>query len=193
MKKKNYAAFIVFLFLSLFITESFAQGFKNVDEVPHDISYYRETRITPPLVKVLYGRPSNNGKKVFGNIIPFGEVWRTGFNEATEIKFYKDVEFAGKKVLAGSYVLVTIPGEKEWKVILNSQLDTWGAFQYNPLFNVAEVTVPVNKAEELETFSIVFKKKSENIEMVLGWDATRVKIPLQFKDAKEQLAHRNDH
>ncbi len=127
---------------------------------------------------------------IFGKHIPYGEVWRTGYNEATEVKFYKDVQFGDKKVAAGTYVLITIPGEKEWKVILNSQLDTWGAFQYNPLFNIAEITVPSCRAEELETFSITFKKKSEKIQMVIGWDTTRVKIPLQFSSSKSQLAHR---
>ncbi len=170
-----------------------AQGFKNLDKIPHDISYYRETRITPPLVKVLYGRPSKNGEEVFGNLIPYGEVWRTGYNEATEVKFYKDVTFAGKKVVAGTYVLITIPGNKEWKVILNSQLDTWGAFQYDAMFNVAEVTIPVSKAEELETFSIAFKKKQQIIEMVLGWDAVRVKIPLEFDQEQRSLANREDY
>lgn len=192
MSKKKYATLFTFFVICLFSVAGFAQPFNEADEVPHDISYYRETRITPPLVKVLYGRPSKEGKEVFGDLIPYGEVWRTGYNEATEIKFYKDVQFGGKKVAAGTYVLVTIPGEKAWKIILNSQLDTWGAFQYDPLFNVAEISVPVNEAEELETFSIAFKKKAEQIHMVLGWDSTRVKIPLRFKETRKQLAHRRE-
>ena len=167
-----------------------AQQFDVVDEVPHDISYYRTSRVSPPLVKVLYGRPSKNDKEVFGELVPFGEIWRTGHNEATEVKFYHEVEFGDTKVAAGTYVLLSIPYENEWRIILNSQIDTWGAFQYNPLFNVAEISVPVQKAEELETFSIVFKKRKEHIEMVLGWDTTRVRVPLYFKQPQSQLAHR---
>ena len=191
MKKRNYVLLAASLFFVMLSGELTAQAFNDLDEVPHDISYYRETRITPPLVKVLYGRPSKDeDQKIFGDMVPFGELWRTGYNETTEVRFYKDVDFGGKKVLAGTYALLTIPGETEWKVILNSQLDTWGAFQYDPLFNVAEVIVPVSQAEELKTFSIAFKKKAEQIDMVLGWDATRVKIPLQFSVRNSSLAHR---
>ena len=167
-----------------------AQQFDVVDEVPHDISYFRTSRISPPLVKVLYGRPSKKNEKVFGSLIPYGEIWRTGHNEATEVKFYHDLKFGDTKVKAGTYVLLTIPYEKEWRIILNTQLDTWGAFQYNPLFNVAEISVPTRKAEELETFSIVFKQRKEHIEMILGWDTTRVRVPLQFKEQRLSVAHR---
>ena len=185
---KTYTA-IVAAFVFLFLTESNAQNFKSLDKTPHDISYYRESRVTKPLVKVLYGRPSKQNQEVFGNLVPFGEVWRTGYNEGTEVKFYKKVRFGDQMVAAGTYTLLTIPGEKEWKVILSSQLDTWGAFQYNPTFNVAEVTVPVGKGEDLKTFSIAFKKQNEAINMVLGWDITRIKVPLVFKEEKSSLAY----
>lgn len=183
MKKTyNFTLIIVTVLLSLFVSESQAQNFKELDKVPHDISYYRENRVTPPLVKVLYGRPQKNGQEVFGNIIPFNKLWRTGANEATEIKFYKDVLFGETMVVAGTYVLLTIPGEKEWEIILNSRLDVIGAFQYNPSFDIAKIKVPVSSAETLESFSIAFKNSGENIQMVLGWDKTRVKIPLFFEE-----------
>ena len=185
--KKTYITTVVVLLFAILSTETQAQGSTAKDEIPHDISYYRETRATPPLVKVLYGRPSKNDQEIFGNLVPYDKVWRTGHNEATEIKFYKDVKFGNTKVPAGTYVLLSIPGETEWELILSSNLDVWGAFQYDPTFDVAHITVPVSKAETLETFSISFKKKSNNIEMLLGWDATRIKIPLNFK-TKEYLA-----
>ena len=181
MKRSYYSTIIVLLlFTVLFITESRAQGFKMLDKVPHDISYYRESRVTAPLAKVLYGRPQKNGEEIFGNVIPYGELWRTGANEATEVKFYKDVQFGNTTVAASTYVLLTVPGEDEWEIILSSKLDVLGAFQYNPIFDVAKITVPVSKAENLESFSIAFKKFEDNVQMVLAWDAVRVKIPLQF-------------
>jgi len=191
--KKSYTGVIIALILFVFlpINESQAQGFDNLDDVPHDISYYRETRLTQPLVKVLYGRPSKNNQKVFGNLVPYGEVWRAGYNEATEIKFYKDVKFGEKTVQAGTYVLLVIPGEKKWEVILSSNTDVWGAFQYDSTFDVARVTVPVNKAETIETFSISFKKKHKDIQMIMGWDNTRVKVPLKFKQEK-RLAYNEE-
>ena len=165
-----------------------AQSFKNLDAVSHDISYLRETMVTPPLVKVIYGRPKANTTQIFGNKIPYGEVWRTGANEATEVKLYQDTQFGDTFVKAGTYTLVTIPGEKEWEIILSSNLDVWGAFQYDPKADVARIKVLVSQAENLETFSIEFKKtRQKQALMVLGWGSTRVKIPLEMKKY-EQLA-----
>ena len=125
----------------------FSQGFDGLDESPHDITYYRESRVTPPIVKVIYGRPLKNGEEVFGNKVAYGKLWRTGANEATEVKFYQDIMFGKVKVPAGTYVLYTIPGEKEWEIILSANLDVLGAFQYDPVFDVARITVPSNKAK----------------------------------------------
>jgi len=189
--KKTYITSALVMLFAILSTKTQAQGFTAKDKIPHDISYYRETRATPPLVKVLYGRPSKNNQEIFGNLVPYDKIWRTGHNEATEIKFYKDVKFGDTKVLAGTYVLLSIPGEKEWQLILSSNLDVWGAFQYNPSFDVAKVTVPVSKAEILETFSISFKKKNNAVEMLLGWDAIRIKVPLDFQN-REILAINED-
>ena len=185
MKKSQYTANIILIVISiLFITESEAQGFKKLDKAPHDISYYRESKVTKPLVKVLYGRPTFNGKgEVFGSKVPYNELWRTGANEATEIKIFKDVIIGNKRVSAGSYVLYTIPGENEWEIILNSNTDVLGAFQYNPAFDIFKIKVPVGKAEKLNTFSIDFKKmKNKSIVMVFAWGTTRVRVPLNFNE-----------
>mgnify|MGYP002713168117 CR=1 FL=1 len=182
--KRPYLTFLFVLFTVsfLFIDKSYAQAFDDLDQAPHDISYYRMSRAMPPLVKVLYGRPQNDGEKVFGNLVPYGKIWRTGADEATEVKFYQDVVFGDKKVKAGTYVLYTIPGENEWEIILNSNIDVLGAFQYNPTYDVARITVPVGKAEELKVFSIAFKEREGKVQMVLGWDDTRIGIPLAFKE-----------
>lgn len=179
MKKLNIKSVITFALIAvLSVTESTAQRFNGLDKAPHDISYYRTSMIGAPMVKVIYGRPQKNGEEVFGNMVAYDEIWRTGANEATEVKFYQDIVFGDVKVNAGSYVLYTIPGEKEWEIILNSNLDVLGAFQYDPLFDVARIKVSTKKAEELESFLINFKEKNENIQMVLGWDTTRVNIPI---------------
>ncbi len=181
MKKLYYPIIITLLFTLLLITESHAQNFNEVDNAPHDISYCRESKTTPPLAKVLYGRPQKNGETVFGNLVPYNKIWRTGANEATEIKFYRDVKFGDVSVAAGTYVLLTIPGEKEWEIILNSKLDVLGAFQYDPLYNVAKIKIPVSAAETLESFSIAFKDSNDVVQMVLAWDNTRIRIPLLFE------------
>ena len=182
MKKSLYIKIILIIYATvLFTLNSNGQGFKNPDNDPHDIAYYRESNISAPLVKVVYGRPSvENNVEAFGNKIPFGELWRTGANEATEIKLYQDTVFNDVVVKAGTYVLLTIPGENEWEVILNANLDVWGAFQYDPKADVARVKVPVSKAESLKSFSIAFKKGDEHLNMVLGWGSTRVNIPMRI-------------
>jgi len=190
--KKTYITSALVMLFAILSTKTQAQGFTAKDKIPHDISYYRETRATPPLVKVLYGRPSKNNQEIFGNLVPYDKIWRTGHNEATEIKFYKDVKFGDTKVPAGTYVLLSIPGKKEWQLILSSNLDVWGAFQYDPTFDVAKVTVPVSKAEILETFSISFKKKSNAVEMLLGWGATRIKVPLDFQNREFLAINENE-
>ena len=182
LMKRQYSFGLFLVLASMFLTvEANAQSFKGLDEAPHDISYYRESKATPPLIKVVYGRPQKNGKAVFGNIVPYGKIWRTGANEATEVKFYQDVIFGDQQIKAGTYVLYTIPNENEWEVILNSNTDVLGAFQYNPTFDVAKVKVPISKAEELDAFSIAFKERDNKVEMVLAWDAIRVAIPMAFR------------
>ncbi len=180
MKKSNLTV-VVACMIMLFTSSIKAQNFIKLDEIPHDISYYRESMVTPPVVKVLYGRPSKKEAKVFGNTVAYNEIWRTGANEATEVRFYQDIVFGGVKVAAGTYVLYTIPGEKEWEIILSSNLDVLGAFQYDPVFDVARVKVNSSKAEELEVFSISFREHKDALQMILGWDTTRVKIPLELE------------
>ena len=180
-----YSTIITLVVFTLFSTQGMAQAYGSLDEAPHDISYYRKSMVTKPLVKVIYGRPQKNGEEVFGNKVAYNELWRTGANEATEVKFYEDIVFGGQKVAAGTYVLYTIPGEKEWEIILSSNLDVLGAFQYDAIFDVARVKVKANNAEELESFSIFFREKSDAIQMVLGWDTTRVNISIDLKENKE--------
>ena len=179
---KKYYLHIAFLFIfSLFSVHTIkAQDFGNLDKSPHDIAYYRVNKITAPLIKVLYGRPQKNGRDLFGSLIPYGEIWRVGANEATEIRFYQDVTFGNEKVKAGTYVLYAIPNETEWTLILNSNIDAWGANDYNEKFDVARAKAKVSKAEFLEAFSIGFKSKGKNANMVMAWDITRVTVPIKF-------------
>jgi hypothetical protein len=162
---------------------SYAQHFDKLDKDPVDIAYLTtDNKMPQPLVKVVYGRPKKEAEHVFGEQVPFGEIWRTGANEATEIKFYTDMSFGKKLVKAGTYVLHTIPGEKEWTIILNNNTDTWGAFFYDQSKDVVRVKIPAKEAEEIDVFSIGFKEEFKNTYMVLAWDQTRIDIPLATQD-----------
>ncbi|HHC79503.1 MAG TPA: DUF2911 domain-containing protein [Flavobacteriia bacterium] len=189
MKKNHFLVVLALATISLISYKGFSQEteeipsvkFSDLDKSPHDITYLRIDRTSPPLAKVLYGRPQKKDRVIFGGIVPYGKIWRTGANEATEVTFYKDLEFGGKSLKAGTYVLHSIPGEKEWTIILNSNLNVWGSFQYDEAADVLRVKVPVKKDEKsLEAFTIAFRK-GKDMAMILAWDTTRVEIPLSFK------------
>ncbi|MCB0697925.1 MAG: DUF2911 domain-containing protein [Chitinophagaceae bacterium] len=130
-------------------------------------------------VSVTYGQPSKRGRVIFGGLVPYDSVWRTGANEATEITFKKDAVFAGKKIKAGTYTLFTIPSERQWQIILNKQLGQWGAYEYDKYKrkNVLRVTTPVYELKDmLEKLTITVKKDSLSIE----WDRTGVAVPVEI-------------
>ncbi len=154
-----------------------AQKFAGLQKSPTDISYAKADRSAKPNIKVIYSRPQKKGREIFGSLEKYGKVWRTGADEATEIKFFQDVKMGDKTIKAGTYSLFTIPGEKEWTIIINSDLDSWGAYTYDEGKDVARIKVPVASAEELEVFSIAFKKVDKGYHMVMGWDTTRVEVP----------------
>ena len=128
-------------------------------------------------IKVMYGQPSKKDRDVFGKLVPYGKVWRTGANEATEVTFKSDVMFGGKMVKAGSYALFTIPGEKEWTVILNSTLGEWGAFGYEKIKDkdVASIKVPVSMNKTpIEKLTIT----PANSSIAIAWDNMTVSVPV---------------
>lgn len=178
MKNKSLHSFLFVIFGTFLSITCLAQDFNDIDKSPHDIVYFRDNKISPPSIKILYGRPQKKNREIFGSLIPYGKVWRVGANEATEIRFYNDVVFGGTDVKAGTYVLLAIPGEKEWTLILSSNIDVWGAIDYKDEFDVARAKGKVSKAEMIEAFSIGFKDKGKRVNMVLAWDTTRITVPI---------------
>lgn len=132
--------------------------------------------------EVVYSRPGVKGREIFGGLVPYGQIWRTGANGATRISFNTPVNFDGTEVPAGIYALFTIPGENEWTVILNKETNQWGAFQYNQSNDVIRVTVtPVQLPEHIETFTIEFNHISDESALLeLVWDHTVVPIKLHI-------------
>jgi hypothetical protein len=132
-------------------------------------------------IKAVYGQPLKRGREIFGALEPYGQVWRTGANEATEITTTKDLRIGGKTLKAGTYTLFTIPEKDKWKVLFNSELGQWGAFKYDPAKDVLVTEVPVTQTPETyEAFIIRFDETRTGADMVLAWDKTRVAVPLTF-------------
>ena len=140
-----------------------------------------EQQFSMTKISVDYGRPGVKGRKVFGELVPFGKVWRAGANSATKVTFEQNVEVGGKEVKAGSYALFVIPMEKEWKVMLNKDANQWGAYAYDEKLNVAEFTVPVQKlADKQEWFEIAVNPVDiHSAEMLIKWDMTKVAISIK--------------
>lgn len=179
---------LLFALITSIFSVAEAQDFRKPDKSPMDMAYFPDHFAhdrkdgEKAIIRVTYSRPVKNDREVFGKLVPYGKVWRTGANESTEIKFYQDVDLNGKKVKAGTYALFTIPGEKEWTIILNSDLDYWGAYKYNEKNDVVRVTAPVSTlTEPLESFSVQFQSKGDKKGvMKLGWDKTVVEVPFSY-------------
>jgi hypothetical protein len=186
---------LLYLF-GLVIIEAKAQKLRGTDKSPMDMAYYPDNFAhdrkfapkligdMPAIVRITYSRPAKKEREVFGTkIVPYGEVWRLGANESTEIKFYQDVTIQGKKVKAGTYSLFAIPTATEWTIILNKDLDFWGAYSYNKENDVLRVSIPTKKTDEVvENFSIQCVKGSNDKEttMKMAWDMTLVEVPISF-------------
>ncbi|HBH23398.1 MAG TPA: asparagine synthetase B [Cytophagales bacterium] len=171
---KNLFSTLLLSFALVLMAE--AQELPGLDKSPMDVAVYKMERTSPPLVKVYYSRPQKNDRKIFGGIVKMEEVWRTGANEATEIKFYQDTEFGGKEVEAGTYSLFTIPDDEKWTIILNSALDQWGAYYYDKEKDVLRVEVDAQETDNtIEAFTIAF----DNGQMIMAWDETMVAVPVK--------------
>ena len=131
-------------------------------------------------IEVQYARPSMRGRKVFGGLEPYGVIWRTGANSATQVKFSTDVKFHGADVPAGSYAMFSIPGESEWTVILNSAAEQFGAYSYDQANDVARVTVkPIALAAPIETLAFGLSDlRSDAATLFFEWE--NVRVPIQI-------------
>jgi Protein of unknown function (DUF2911) len=136
------------------------------------------------VVTVDYCQPSKKDRLIFGDekdkaLVPYGKWWRTGANEATVIKFSKDVTIAGKPLKAGTYTLFTIPEKDKWTIIINGEVGQWG-LSYDEKKNVMTVPVPSMQADSsAEQFKISFVEQPDGGDMILNWDTTQVVVPIK--------------
>jgi hypothetical protein len=167
MKNLTQLALILLAFISV---DALAQ-----DKKPASPKETVQGTIDGANVSVVYGRPSVKGRKIMGELVPFGQVWRTGANEATTITFDKPVTVEGKALAAGTYGLFTIPGENEWTIIFNKDAKQWGAYKYNQADDVLRVTVKSSKADFTETFTIATDKNGVS----MTWENTSATVKIK--------------
>lgn len=162
-----------------------------VDKSPMDMSYYPanypvlkiQDKATEPLAaRVIYSRPQKSGRVIYGSMVKYGEVWRMGANEATEIEFYKTVRIGGKKINKGRYTLYAIVSEGSWTIIINKDTDTWGAFKYDAKKDVVRATASVQKTDTVvESLTMAFEKATGGYNLIIAWDTMKAILPVNFQ------------
>ena len=131
-------------------------------------------------IELSYSRPNMKGRKIFGDLVPFDKVWRTGANNATTLTFTDEVNIGGTKVPAGKYGLLTIPSANEWTIILSKQTDVTSPSAYKQEMDVVRVKAkPMALPFSFETFGISFENiKDNSCELMMAWDKTVVALPI---------------
>ncbi len=160
-----------------------------VDISPMDMTYFpvhymvtkmESLNMQPPLARVIYSRPHLQGRHIFHEVLKYGQPWRLGANEATELDLYSDATIQGKKIKAGRYVLYCIPDENEWTIVLNGYIDSWGLKQ-EPSKDIARFTIPITKTNNsIEYFTMVFQGKGKQADLLMAWDNIEARLPISF-------------
>lgn len=139
--------------------------------------------------ELIYSRPGIKNRKIFGDLVPFGKVWRTGANSATRLKFTDDVTFGGQTLKAGEYAVYTIPNEKEWDIIINKGSANWGT-EYKQEDDVMRVKAKPTKLDQpVESFTMQFANvKPNSMDLEIIWDKTAVSVPITTDIDKKIMA-----
>lgn len=181
--------------MCLFASASYGQEFPKIDGSPMDAAYYppraafrnfaktdAERKAGEPVMRVLYSRPQKKGRNIFGDLQKYGEWWRIGANEATEILLFKDVKVGGKTLAAGRYTMYAMLQESEWEVHFSTDNDGWGHYAFKPdQTSVASIKVPTQATPStVEALGIFFEKTDGGADMIVGWDDTMVRVPFTF-------------
>lgn len=171
------------LFFCLWLLVSVASAQDAVKPRPSPLAVVT-SRYKDTYIKITYSQPHKRGRAIFGGVVPYGQVWRTGANEATELTVTRDIKINGTDLKAGSYSLFTIPQKDAWTIIINGELGLWGAYNYNSKLDIARFDVPVTPVTEFvyEAFAILIDPRNARADLVLAWDRSKVIIPIQFQE-----------
>lgn len=177
------AVIAVGLFLySHFVEDIFSKRLSPKDTVKFELN---DTKL-----EVLYNRPLKKGREIFGALVPYDQVWRTGANEATTFTTNKFLVIDGTTVPTGTYTLWTVPQDSIWKVFFNTKEYPWGVDEQmrpmrEPKYDLLEVNVPVIHLDTtVEQFTIAFDNTTDNLKLTMAWDHTKIEVPMEI--SKEQ-------
>lgn len=143
-------------------------------------------------LEVFYNRPFKKGREIFGALVPYNQVWRTGANEATTFTTNKDLMIEGKLMPKGEYTLWTVPNDTAWDVIFNTKQYPWGVNEQmqpmrEPQFDLIDVKEPVHLLNKnVEQFTIAFDNTTDDLKMTLAWDKTKIEVPMQIIETPKQ-------
>ena len=184
-KNRNYFVVISLIAVLLFTSISFGQKKKKPQvRISPKAEVFQIIGLTD--VSISYSRPGVKGRKIWGGLVPYNKVWRTGANEATKITFSTDVKINGKKLKKGAYTFFAIPTEKEWTLIFNNVADQWGAFTYNEAKDAMRLKVKPQKGNYAEWLYYSFDKmnvqkrgKPNSADICLNWKNLKVPFTVE--------------
>ena len=151
---------------------------------PETVATYNQDGLD---MQVKYSSPSKKGRVIFGELVPYDAVWRTGANEPTTFTTATNIDIQGNQLAPGTYALWTIPGREKWTVMFNSEVPDWGVTlisggrktTYDPETDVFQIQLPVENIDQsIERFTIEFRE-SNGLLLTLSWDKTQISIPIE--------------
>jgi hypothetical protein len=167
-----------------------ANPLSPVDVSPMDISYFPEDYPVSkmsgntkdlPLARIIYSRPHRQGRKIFGELLKYGEPWRLGANEATEIELFRDATIQGKKINKGRYVLYCIPEQGNWTIVFNTNIYSWG-LRNDGTKDIYRIKIPIQHLpQSFEYCTIVFQGSGKRADLVMAWDDVMARLPIVFE------------
>lgn len=171
------------------IKKEAANPYVQVDLSPMDMIYFPadyavnkmlDKATAQPVMRVIYSRPHRSGRKIFGELVKWGQPWRLGANEATEIEFFQTVTIQKKTVQKGTYIMYAIPYEDRWTIILNSNIQAWG-LKFHPEKDVAKFEISaITKPQLVEHFTMAFEKTATGADLIMAWESMEARLPIQF-------------
>jgi len=168
--------------LGLFLYSTFVENIFEKRLSPKDTVKFELNDLK---LKVFYNRPFKKDRKIFGALVPFNQVWRTGANEATTFETNKALDIKGMQLPAGKYTLWTVPKDSVWTVIFNSKQYTWGVDSemkpmWDPNYDALNIDIPIeNINHTVEQFTIAFDNSTDKLFLTMAWDDVKVSVPLK--------------